>query len=359
MGPTAQPALGPVASHLIPSSINAGVEMGCAAPPIRAFTTGKMHRRSQAACAFLGMLDVIGLAVIVNPIEQCGFRHQEWFQLLQVSSLDDFAHGIWWPRRTAEYFARFGIPFSRTAALSGTQGRSASDVVGTVPPSLMESPASSPDEDFVVVAEAFLPGQRPPSFAQTFAKPKATVHFMDVPWPVWDPELVSAGIDVRYEWIKGAHHTLLLWIACNLLFFVSLISFDAMLRSTHPSCPRLGSMPWSRRITLYRILWGGPTPIPSLSASQLVTHDPHEGVEMRRPLVVALSQIVGVWPRAHIPPPPSVEEGPDAFFLFEHRVWVAFLLTWHDYLRRPPPFPVPIPKDLPFEFSHLIPSDRS
>jgi len=259
------------------------------------------HRTERVALSQPAPMPITGMGALPSrvPVSRC-HHYQEWFQLLQVSSLDDFAHSIWWPRCTAEYFAQFGIPFLQIAAVLGTQGRSASDLVGTVPLSLMESPASLPAEGYVVVAEAFLLEQHPPLFAQTFAKPKAMVHFMDIPWLVWDPEPIPTGINVRYKWIKGAHHRLLLWIACNLLFFVSLISFDTMLCSTHLSCPCLGSMPWSTPITLYHILWGGPTPIPSLSAAQLVTHNPHEGVQMRRPLVVALSQIVGVCGRALI-----------------------------------------------------------
>jgi len=228
----------------------------------------------------------------------------------------------------------------------------------TPPSNHFVEPCSSENDECIVVADVFSPGQRPPSFAQTFVKPKKTVHFMGVPWPDWEPVLIPSGVDKAYEWIKGAHHELLLWIACNLLFFVSLISFDSMLRASHPSCPRLGRMPWSKRLALYRVLWGGPTPIPNLSVAQLVTHSKYEGLEMRRPLVVAFSLIVGAWPRVHLPPPPSPEDGQEAFLMFEHRVWVAFLVTWLDYLRRPPPFPVPIPKVLPVEFSHFVPATR-
>ena len=73
LGPTIQPTLGPITSYLLLATINTSVKMGHTVPPIRAFTMGKTHCQSQAMCTFLGKLKLIGLTVVINLNEHCGF----------------------------------------------------------------------------------------------------------------------------------------------------------------------------------------------------------------------------------------------------------------------------------------------
>jgi len=178
--PITHSGLNMATDYRISTSLDAGLEMRLAAPPIRAFTAGQAHRRSQAACAFMGMLDIIGWAVIVNPIDLCGFRQKQWFKLLHVSSLDDFDQGIWWPRRTAEYFSRFGISFSQDATTApGTVGWPAGDIIGPAPSSCTPSLASSSGDTQPVPDPSSATGSQPGSaIANTLAAPPALIRHL-------------------------------------------------------------------------------------------------------------------------------------------------------------------------------------
>ncbi|KAH7091779.1 hypothetical protein BKA62DRAFT_600014, partial [Auriculariales sp. MPI-PUGE-AT-0066] len=144
-------------------------------------------------------------------------------------------------------------------------------------------------------------------------------------------------------WLNRQWRDLVYYRATTMYFLVAVFWIDLLIRALYPWCPEAHHESPAERLALIFAFWGGSTPLAELDRGSLLDSD--EMVRRRR--LATFYQIVRRWPRVNLPDMPETFASTAEFETFERKVWLAYVQTYIDYLRRYPPFPMAPPSNAP------------